>query len=131
MRHLVIAMGHIQTNPTPLRTDNSTATGFANKNMIMKQSKTWDMQLHWLRDPTHKQQFGVFWDNGRNNGADYHTKHHSTIHHRRVRLDRKYVRDIHNDFKHKINCMLLKQKVTKAHCCEGVFNSVTLVSRMN
>ena len=103
-------MGHIQTQPTPLRTDNSTSAGFANNNIIMKQSKIWDIHLHWLCDTPNSKHFKVFWDKGLNNGANYHTKHHSTIHHRRVRLDRKYVRDIHKDLKTKINCMFSKKK---------------------
>ena len=36
-------MGHLQTNPTPIHTDNSTSMGFVNKKIQMKQSKTWDM----------------------------------------------------------------------------------------
>ena len=48
--HLLTQMGHLQTDPTPIRADNSTSVGFVNKNIQMKQSKTWDMQLHWLRD---------------------------------------------------------------------------------
>ena len=31
-------------------TDNSTAAAFVNKNIQMKQSKSRDMNLHWLRD---------------------------------------------------------------------------------
>ena len=110
LRRLLTEMNHIQSQPTPVCTDNSTSAGFANKNMIMKQSKTWDMQLHWLLDPSNDNHFKVFWDRGRNNGADYHTNRHSTIHHRRVRLDRKYVIDIHKDLRAKINCMF-SQKI--------------------
>ena len=46
--YVLEAIGHKQTNPTPLRTDNSTSSGFLNKNMQMKQSKSWNMQLYWL-----------------------------------------------------------------------------------
>ena len=128
LRHLLTDMGHIQTQPTPVRTDNSTAAGFTNKNMIMKHSKTWDMQLHWLQDPNNNKHFKVFWDKGINNGADYHTKHHSTIHHRRVRMDKKYVRDIHQDLQTKINCLFSPKNVTNTLLRGCVHLSHTSVS---
>ena len=98
-------MGHKQNQPTPIQTDNSTSAGFVNKNMQMRHSKAWDMNLHWLRDKENSKFFDVFWDNGPNNGADYFTKHHPTAHHRRVRLDRKYIRDVHKDLQQKINSL--------------------------
>ena len=52
--HLLQSIGHDQSSPTRIRTDNSTTMGFVNKNMQMKKSKLWDMKLHWLRDPTNK-----------------------------------------------------------------------------
>ena len=42
---MLIAMGHPQDH-TPITTDNMTTTVFANKNMVMKKSKLWDMNLH-------------------------------------------------------------------------------------
>ena len=58
--HILTQMGHTQRQPTPLKSDNSTAVGFVNKNMQMKQSKTWDMHLHWLRDKQNTDYFKVF-----------------------------------------------------------------------
>ena len=94
IKYLLEQMRHPQINPIPIRTDNSTSVGFVNKNMQMKASKTWDMQLHWLRDKENMKFFKVFWDKGSNQGGDYWTKHHPTVHHRRIRLERKYVRDM-------------------------------------
>ena len=119
-------MGHKQNQPTPIRTDNSTSAGFVNKNMQMKHSKTWNMQLHWLRDKENNKFFNVFWDKGQNNGADYFTKHFSTVHHRRIRETRKYVRDIHTDLKQTINCLFeqkmrstnLRGCVNLSHACD-------------
>ena len=48
--HLLIHTGYPQEQPTPICTDNITSKGFVNRNMQMKMSKTWDMQLHWLHD---------------------------------------------------------------------------------
>ena len=51
------------------------------------------MHLHWLRDKEKQKYFKVFWDKGANNYADYFTKHHPIIHHRRIRNERTYIRD--------------------------------------
>ena len=36
--------------PTPLKSDNSTTTGFFYNNMHQRRSKSWDIRCHWLRD---------------------------------------------------------------------------------
>ena len=90
LRRLLIMMGHPQP-PTIISTDNSTTSGFVNNNIQLKKSKSWDMRLHWLRDREHQKQFKVLWGTGEINGADYHTKHHPTSHHRKIRS--KFVRD--------------------------------------
>ena len=84
------ALGHKQQS-TPIRTDNSTATGFIHNNINMKRTKSWDMRYHWLQDRTTRKQFNVYWEKGKNNDADYFTKHHSTKHHRLTR--QRYVQD--------------------------------------
>lgn len=77
-------LGHPQPK-TPIKTDNSTAEGFANKSMRQKRSKAWDMRYHWLRDRNAQNQFYIFWDKGSNNLADYFTKHYSPTYHRSTR----------------------------------------------
>ena len=91
LRHILQAMGHPQP-PTPVITDNSTTAGFTNGNIQLKKSKSWDMNLHWLRDRENHKQFKVVWEKGSSNGADYHTKHHPTVHHKDMRP--KYIRDV-------------------------------------
>jgi hypothetical protein len=73
-------LGHPQPK-TPIKTDNSTAEGFANKSMRQKRSKAWDMRFHWIRDRVAQQQFQFYWDKGVNNHGDYFTKHHPPSHH--------------------------------------------------
>ena len=90
IRTLLQALNHPQP-PTPLKTDNSTANGFIHDNIHQKRSKTWDMRYYWLRDKILQQQFKFFWDKGKNNHADYWTKHHPAKHHRAVRP--AYVQD--------------------------------------
>ena len=70
------------------------------------------MQLHWLRDKELNKSFKVFWDKGKKNGAEYYTKHHPTVHHRRIRLDRKFVRDVNTNLKNKINAVFVKHALT-------------------
>jgi hypothetical protein len=80
MRVALEELGHPQPK-TPLKTDNSTAAGFANKSMRQKRSKSWDMRLNWLRDRIAQMQFQIFWDEGKNNQGDYPTKHWPPSHH--------------------------------------------------
>ena len=49
IRHMLESLNYPQL-PTPLKTDNSTAHGFATNNTHQKKSKSWDMTYHWLRD---------------------------------------------------------------------------------
>jgi hypothetical protein len=75
--------------PTPLKTDNSTATSFVHSSMKQKRSKSWDMRYHWLRERQLKEQLRIYWDKGINNDADYFTKHHPPKHHQMMRS--KYI----------------------------------------
>ena len=107
LMHLLVEMGHPQL-PIPIKTDNSTATGFVNGNIQLKKSKAWDMKLHWLRDPYNKQFFDVFWDKGKDNDADYFTKHHPTSHHRLHRPT--YVQDSFKILQDNINLIYSNRK---------------------
>jgi hypothetical protein len=84
LRVTLTELGHIQP-PTPLRTDSSTAFGILNETMKQKRSRSMDMRYHWLTDRVRQKQFDVYWRPGRENLADYHTKHHSAQHHKDMR----------------------------------------------
>ena len=43
------------------------------------------MRFYWVRDHVKNGEFLVYWKPGRNNLADYHTKHHPPTHHKEVR----------------------------------------------
>ena len=91
LRHVLTEMGHPQP-PTIIHTDNTTTTGFANDNIQLKRSKSWDMNLHWLRDKETKKDINVTWGPGKNNTADYFTKvSHTMLHHKQTRP--KYIID--------------------------------------
>ena len=76
IRKTLQGLNHPQP-PTPLKTDNSTATGFVYENIQQKQSKAWGMRYYWLRDRQTKKQFDIFWEKRVNNEADYFTKLHA------------------------------------------------------
>ena len=82
-RHVLEFLGHKQP-PTPMQTDNTTALGVVNQN-VMKKLKSMDMKYHWLRCRISQEQFRHYWKAGRTNLADYVTKHHPTIHHQATR----------------------------------------------
>lgn len=59
IRHMLEALGHPQP-PTPIRTDNSIATSFANSTFTPKRSKSWDMRYHWLKDKVATKDFYIY-----------------------------------------------------------------------
>ena len=84
IRTTLIEMGHPQP-PTPLQVDNTTARSFAAGTMKQKRSKSIDMNFYWLQDRETQQHFKIYWDPGPGNLGDYHSKHHSPAHHRKMR----------------------------------------------
>ena len=81
---MLTALGHPQ-GPTPIKTDNQTASSFVNNTLKHKRSKSWDMRYFWLRDRVSQSQFYIYWDKGSNNLADYYTKHWSPTYHQQIR----------------------------------------------
>jgi hypothetical protein len=49
IRTTLIKMGHPQP-PTPIHTDNSTATGITNGTVRQRKSKAMDMRFYWIQD---------------------------------------------------------------------------------
>ena len=49
IHHFLTQLNHPQP-PTPIKTDNSTTTGFVYDNIHQKRSKSWDMRYYWLHD---------------------------------------------------------------------------------
>ncbi len=70
---------------TPIQTDNSTAEGVVNSTVQPKRTKAMDMRFHWLRDRETLKQFRIYWQPGKQNLADYWTKHHPASHHKNMR----------------------------------------------
>ena len=77
-------MGHKQPR-TPMQVDNSTAVGVSNNNIQPRRTKAMDMRFHWLRDRESQKQFKYYWRPGKENLADYWTKHFCTAHHKQMR----------------------------------------------
>jgi hypothetical protein len=84
LRTTAIEMKHPQP-PTPVATDNSAAESVLNGTAKQKRSRAIDMRFYWVRDRIRQGQFHVFWEAGKQNVADYYTKHHATSHHRAMR----------------------------------------------
>jgi hypothetical protein len=84
LRATLTELGHTQPD-TPLCKDNSTAFGILNETIKQKISKAMDMRYHWLTYIVCQKQFDVYWRPGRENLGDYHTKHHSAQHRKRMR----------------------------------------------
>jgi hypothetical protein len=71
--------------PTPMETDNTTATGYINGTIKQKRTKAMDMRFYRIKDRVKQGQFNVYWGPGFQKLADYFTKHHSPAHHKRIR----------------------------------------------
>ena len=80
--------------PTPLKTDNNTASGIMNKTVKQRKSKTMDMRFYWLQDRVQQGMFRVYWGPGIENLADYFTKKHPPSHHKKVRPIYLYQKDL-------------------------------------
>ena len=88
IKQMLEALGHKQT-ATPVKTDNKTASSFVTDTFKQKRSKAWDVRYHWLSEQQKLRFFFIYWAKGVLNLADYHTKHHPPIHHKKVR--KKYI----------------------------------------
>jgi hypothetical protein len=88
LRTTLEELGHHQP-PTPLQTDNTTATATAtgkiNGTIKQKCTRAMYMRFYWVKDRVKKGQFHVYWGPQHQNLADYFTKHHSPAHHKRIR----------------------------------------------
>ena len=82
-RHTLKFLGHKQP-PTPMQTNNTTALGMVNNN-VMKKLKAIDMKYHWIRCRLNQRQFHHYWASGKSNNGNYATKHHASIHHHALR----------------------------------------------
>ena len=67
--------------PSPVKCDNSTATGVTNKTMVKKMLKSMNMRLWWLQCRYSQEHFLYYWAPGNQNVADYSTKHHPPLYH--------------------------------------------------
>ena len=82
----LIEMGQPQDpNGVLVTADNYNAHGILTSTMRSKLLKAYDMHCNWIKDRVLKKQFQLRWDKGRNNLADYFTKHHPPAHHMRIR----------------------------------------------
>ena len=90
IRITLMEMGHRQP-PTPIKTDNSTANGIANRTVIPRKTRSIDMSLYWVINRVTQKQFIIYWKPGNDNLADYFSKHHPPTHHKHMRYE--YVQD--------------------------------------
>jgi hypothetical protein len=84
LRTTLEELGHPHP-PTPLETDNTTATGYKNGTIKQKRTKAMEMRFYWVKDRVKQGHFHVYWGPGYRNLADFFTKRHSPAHHKRMR----------------------------------------------
>jgi hypothetical protein len=64
LRTTLDEMGYPQ-EPTPIQTDNSTASGIANDTINQQRSRSIDMRFYWIHDRVKQGHFIVFWAPGK------------------------------------------------------------------
>jgi hypothetical protein len=83
LRTTLLQLGHPQP-ATPMQTDNVTAAGIANGTVKQRRSKAADMRFYWIRDRVRQGRFLIHWKPGKDNYAEYFTKHHPPSLHRTI-----------------------------------------------
>jgi hypothetical protein len=76
-------MGHPQP-PTLIHSDDSTAIGIANNTVKQQQSCLMEMLFFWVSDAVKQVKFDIKYYPGKENLADYQSKHHLGAHHKTV-----------------------------------------------
>ena len=77
-------LGHKQP-ATPVHCDNSTAAAIANDTVKKQRSRAMEKNFFWVADQVARNNFNVTWHPGKENLADYFTKHFDAKHHQTVR----------------------------------------------
>ncbi len=86
LQQILTKMGHPQPQ-TPIQTNNLRVEGVINHKIQPKPTEAIDMHFHWLCDSEAQGQFWIYWWPGKNNLANYFTKHHAPLHHVNVRSE--------------------------------------------
>ena len=74
-------LGHTQP-PTPIHTDNTTETGIIHKTIKQQQPRAMNLRYFLTISKQYDKTIDVSWQPGRENLAEYSSKHHHpTIHH--------------------------------------------------
>jgi hypothetical protein len=76
-------MGHPQP-PTPVHCNNSTALGIVNNTVKRQRSRLMEMRFFWVADGVEQMKFDIKYYPGKENLADYQSKHHLGAHHKTV-----------------------------------------------
>ncbi len=76
-------MGHPQP-PTPIHCDNSTAVGIVNTTVNRQRSRSMEMRFFWVADALEQGKFDIKYYPGKENLADYQSKHHTGAHHQAI-----------------------------------------------
>jgi hypothetical protein len=84
LRTTLEELGH-KKPPTPMETDNTTATGYSNGTITQKCTNAMDMRFFGITDRVKQGQFSVYWGPDYQHLAEYFTKHHSPAHHKKMR----------------------------------------------
>ena len=83
IRQALVKMGHPQP-ATPIEVDNQRAVRILTDAVKQRRAKAMDMRFFWVKDRIRQGQLVLYWRPGKDNRADYFTKHHSPSNHKEI-----------------------------------------------
>jgi hypothetical protein len=69
---------------TPVHCDNAMAVGISNRTVKRQPSRSMAMHFFWISGKCAQEMYALHWHPGQENLADYHSKHHTDMHHAAV-----------------------------------------------
>ena len=84
LRIALEGMGNHQPQ-TPVVTESATRDGFMNDNIRQRKPRAIDMRFYWIQRRARQGHYLVYWETGKDNLANYFTKHNPTKYHRAIR----------------------------------------------
>ena len=106
-QHALEFTGYLQL-ATPIQVDNKYALGILTNSVKHRRSKATDIRFYWVKCRIKQGPFYIYWIRGRDNIADYFTKHYSPSNYKVMR----YI--------YLINSVYLLQEIWSHYCHKGV-----------
>ena len=93
--------------PTPIHTDNTTATGIIHKKIKQQRSRAMNMRYFWTISKQDDKTIDVAWHTGQENLGDYSSKHHPPVIHQNIQPTYLHMQNSLRYLQHSVTSHLL------------------------